>query len=98
MKSSDWSNGIRYHTFHIRSDTEFNTRVQGSNALEDVADNICQTLRNGQPGVMASEYRGSGLHVAADEEGGGGGGGGGGGAGPSGVKAGAYTRSLLSST
>jgi hypothetical protein len=24
MDSSDWSNGIRYHTFDARSDTEFN--------------------------------------------------------------------------
>jgi hypothetical protein len=25
MESSDWSNGIRYHTFDARSNTEFNT-------------------------------------------------------------------------
>jgi len=31
MDSSDWSNGIRYHTFDARPDTEFNSTNDGSN-------------------------------------------------------------------
>ena len=30
MDSSDWSNGIRYHTFSTRPDTEFNLTVCSS--------------------------------------------------------------------
>jgi len=38
MDSSDWSNGIRYHTFDTKSDTEFKT------PFYDVASSICRCL------------------------------------------------------
>jgi hypothetical protein len=39
MDSFDWSNGIRYHTFGTRSDTEFKKQGLGENVLDEEASN-----------------------------------------------------------
>ena len=41
MGSSDWSNGIRYHTFDARSDTEFKSREMVGKCVEGRSDSIC---------------------------------------------------------
>jgi len=49
MDSAEWSNGVRYHVFDIRSDTEFNLCV-GVTCNADLLEIVGQFTQESQPG------------------------------------------------